>query len=646
MLRYAERGVAFGAQVRLGDFDVVPGVAADQVEALDDLRLGFQFDALRAHFAFLAHVTEGEELGEVFPGQVERSDGVHRVVVVRLVFQADLVLLADGRLQLRTVGGVADGRQERLAVAGVGREAVLEHVDDPGAAGELFVLLRLRDTVVALVAGPVVAPAEHEDPVVDLHLVLQVDASHAELLLVVRSEGGHEGLWLAVDRLEHVERIEGQGYVLLLVELAVVVVETGERRVANGTGIEVGLRLGVDGEQAAVALALVIGAEVDAFGQRGQAKARSDGGVEQREFRAVLAVVAVAQVLADGPDIVEVVLEHVAQRGLLVGHVVVEGVADVGIAIQPALGGGEHSAGGGQGVGEVAGLLLVFGEKGQLGVVAGTEADRRGEVLAAVGDVVGLGIAFAEQAGQAVAPDAFLVQLVAEVEGALLVVEVAGLQLHFVQRRGGRTLAHQVDLAARVGNAIQGRAGAAQHFDALQAVGLRGVPAEEVGQEGAGAVAQHAPGAHLEATDGQLVGDELRAGQLGVDAGGVAQRLGDGLRLLGLDLVAGHHGDGGWRFDQRGVGLGADAGALGDEAVQRGRGAVGLADDAGARQGQRGVVAGAEDDVVAVDLVADRRAFEQAAQGLFGLHASADAAAPDAPDGVLAVDDLQVGLLA
>ncbi|MNN73315.1 hypothetical protein D3C81_1894230 [compost metagenome] len=142
-------------------------------------------------------------------------------------------------------------------------------------------------------------------------------------------------------------------------------------------------------------------------------------------------------------------------------------VADVGVTVEPATRIAEYCARGGQSVGEVAGLLLVLGEKGQLGGVAGTVAEGRGEVLAAVGDVVGLGVSLAEQAGQAVAPDALLVQGVAQVEGALLVVQVARLQLHLMQRLGGGTLAHQVDLAARVGRAIEHRTGATQHLDAF-----------------------------------------------------------------------------------------------------------------------------------------------------------------------------------
>ncbi|MNQ53707.1 hypothetical protein D3C85_677540 [compost metagenome] len=424
----------------------------------------------------------------------------------------------------------------------------------------------------------------------------------------------------------------------MLVELTVVVVKATEHGVLEITGEEIGLSLGVDGVEPAIALTLIGKAHV--LGRVDEMR------TENRQFRTVLPVVAVAHVLADGPDFVETVLEHIAQRGLLVGHVVERRVADVGVTVDPATRIAEYCARGGQSVGEVAGLLLVLGEKGQLGGVAGAEADRRGEVLAAIGDVVGLGVGLAEQAGQAVAPDALFVQRIAEVEGALLVIEVAGLQLHLTYRGGARALAYQVDLAAGLGDAIEHRAGAAQHFDAFQAVGLRRVPAEEVGQEGAGAVAQHAPGAHLEAAHAQLVGDELRAGQFGVDTGGVAQRLGDGLRLLGLDLITGHHGDGGRRLDQRGVGLGADGGALGHVTVVRCHRAVGLADDAGSRQSHRRIVAGTlQDHMASIDLIGDRRPLEQLAQRLLSLHLPGNATAANAGHGVLVVNDLQAGLI-
>ncbi|MCY1436048.1 hypothetical protein D9M71_521630 [compost metagenome] len=139
--------------------------------------------------------------------------------------------------------------------------------------------------------------------------------------------------------------------------------------------------------------------------------------------------------------------------------------------------------------------------------------------------MVGLGIGFPEQAGQPVTPDALLVQRIPQIKGALAVVLVAHLQLHFTQWLDRRPLCHQVDLSARVGGSVKNRAGAAQHLDTFQAIRFGGVPAEKVGQEGARTITQHAPGALLKAANGQLVGHKLRTGDFGIDARRITQGL-------------------------------------------------------------------------------------------------------------------------
>ncbi|MNY06815.1 hypothetical protein D3C86_1395880 [compost metagenome] len=218
-------------------------------------------------------------------------------------------------------------------------------------------------------------------------------------------------------------------------------------------------------------------------------------------------------------------LEHVAQRRLFVGHEVIGAVTYVGVTVQASARVAKHSAVGRQRVGEVAGLLLVLAQERQLGVVAGAIADGWGDVLTTVGNVVGLGIGFPEQAGQPVTPDALLVQRIPQVKGALLVILVAHLQLHFMQWLDRRALCHQIDLSARVGGSVKDRAGTAQHFNSFQTIGFGGIPTEKLRQEGARTIAQHAPGALLKTANGQLVGHKLRTGDFGIDARRIAQGL-------------------------------------------------------------------------------------------------------------------------
>ena len=113
--------------------------------------------------------------GDVFLGDMEQRGGVEAVAARRLELQAEFPLLALGGRQGRA-GGVGIGvRVERLGVADVGRQAVVEQVqraDPPGEFLPVVVGLAAGATVLVGDADPVLAQAEREAPLLDVDQVL------------------------------------------------------------------------------------------------------------------------------------------------------------------------------------------------------------------------------------------------------------------------------------------------------------------------------------------------------------------------------------------------------------------------------------------------------------------------------------------
>ena len=182
-------------------------------------------------------------------------------------------------------------------------------------------------------------------------------------------------------------------------------------------------------------------------------------------------------------------------------------------------------------------------------------------------DVLVLCVGGAPDAGQAVEELPLLVERAAQVERALVAVVASGLEVDLAEALFGRPLADHVDQPARHRLAVQHGGGAAQHLDPFQPVGLdRGCPE---GAQDAQPV-QELVGAGAEPADDGIV--ETRVGEgAGEGAGGVAQRLGDGLHGAIVELVAGDDGNRLRSLDQRRVGLGRGGGHRRHVALHRAR---------------------------------------------------------------------------
>ena len=252
-----------------------------------------------------------------------------------------------------------------------------------------------------------------------------------------------------------------------------------------------------------------------------------------------------SEVLPEGPALVELVLELPAE-GLALGVVAIARFADEAAGRQRTVDVRQDGALPREELRGAAGLVLLpQGLQRQRGRGAGAPGERRHDERAVVRYVIDLRVGLSLKRHQAVRPFAVGGQRAGEIGLQLLAAEGAELHAHFAVRLLLRQLADHVDHAARGTRAEQHAGRAAQHFEALQRVGVGtrggGVPAGGIGLQAV-------------EVDGRIAAAHREA--VGADACGVGERVLQAGGALVDDLVARDHGHGLGRFGQRGVGFG------------------------------------------------------------------------------------------
>ncbi|MNS67131.1 hypothetical protein D3C72_1003750 [compost metagenome] len=589
-------GQAFDLRVGVG---VV--VVGDQVEVGAHRALGFQLHALRLGEAALR-----EHLRLLFDDLVLLAQVVHRGAeghgaVLRLVLDARFPLLAAQRRE--DAAFARRLRRERLAVAQVRRPARGMGVHHAQALGGGAALLLVAAGGAG--HGPVMAQAGHEDPVVELDLVLQVQAGLA--LAGARTRHALGFVHVAVHRRVEVDGVDGGAApdVLALARE----VRAHEQRVLERAGLEVALDVVVQGLRA-VAGQLA----VEVAGEHALEDRVGRPAVEAAERAAVVVAVVVfvlrvAEVLAHGPAVVELVLELPAE-GLALAVVVVAGLADEAAGGHAAVRVRQQGAFPRQELRAAAALVFLPQPlQRERGRRVGPPGERGRDHAAVVGHVVDLRIGLALQRDQPVRQRAIGIQRTGQVGLHLLAAEAAELHAHLALGLLQRPLADHVDHARRGARAEQHARGAAQHFEALQRVGL--------GARRAGVVAVGlAQAIEVDVGIGAAHADRVGARVDTVGVGAHARRVVEGvLQVVGAlvdHLVARDHGDGLRRFRQRRVGLGGGDGVLRAVADHGRGGGFGFGIRIDAHFGQRARAARLRQNVL---LRVDRQAAHQHRSG-------------------------------
>ncbi|MNF69646.1 hypothetical protein D3C84_515340 [compost metagenome] len=496
-------------------------------------------------------------------------------------------MLAFGRLERlgRRGDGIA-GRLERFGVGQVRHEARVEHVADRRVAAEVLVAFGVGGIALVEERGtgvdPVFTTAEGQAPLAEGHLVLDVQAGLLGLLFVV-IEGCGACRTLdrqAIDRVVDVDARRGAEDREVVGGVALVV-QADQQGVTDVAGDEVALEVVVHGELG------------DVFVDIGGATAGVALIVDDRPVRGAVAIdghglerqlrLGVAQVLAELPDIVQAVFEGITQcvvgavvevvvrvtQVLVVGDIA-ERHVDLGALDRIELTGD---------TGIVTGELR---EQGEFGVFVDVPGQAGRNVVALVIDVVDGGAAVAQDAAEAVKELAFVIDLAGAGEVDLAMIVAAVLQLDLAAGFSAWATADHVQQAARRGLAVHGGGRAAQQRQAVEVPGFLfrvGVhtfwqwqAVEELSR--------------LETAHAQPVGAGVAAEAAGGDARQVAHGIVEGVRVAVVHLLASDDRNRTRCLDQRGVGLGAGGGALGQVALYRAPGAFSVlhADHAGGRQ--------------------------------------------------------------
>ncbi|MNM77839.1 hypothetical protein D3C81_897090 [compost metagenome] len=429
---------------------------------------------------------------------------------------------------------------------------------------------------------PVFTTAEGQAPLVEGHLILDVQTGLVGLLVIVIKR---RGAWWTGDRqaIDRVVDVDGRCAAKDrgVVGVAALVVQADQQRVINVAGGEVGLEVVVHGELADVFVDIGRAAPGVAFivyDKSDGGKVAVDGDRLERQVR-----LGVAQVLAELPDIVQAMLEGITQ--CVIGAVVEIVVRITQVLVVRDLAERHVDLGALNRI-ELAGNAgIVTGElrqQGEAGVFVDVPGQAWRNVVALVIDMVDLGAAVTHHAAHAIEKPAFVVDLAGAGEVDLAMVVAAVLQLDFAAGFGARATADHVQQTAWRGLAVHGRGRAAQQGQAVEVPGFLfrvGVYAFWQGQ----AVEELS---RLETTHPQPVSAGVAAVAAGGDARQVAHGGVKGMRVAVVHLLASDDRNRARYLDQRGIGLGAGGGPLGHVALHRAPGAFSVfhANHAGCRQ--------------------------------------------------------------
>ncbi len=281
-----------------------------------------------------------------------------------------------------------------------------------------------------------------------------------------------------------------------------------------------------------------------------------------------------AQVLPQCPGVVDTP-GHLRGQGLLLGVVLVEsGLADEALAADLAIGCAEHGAAVRQeGAGGATVVLLHVGHQCPFELLVGAPGQRRHEQQAVVLGVIDLSLAVTLNRHYAIQQCAVVIERASAVEGDLLAVETAVLQLQLILLFRLRTLADQAEQTAHRTLTVEHRRRPLEHFDTLQGKGVGagvGVGADALLQAVEEDGRRHA--AHQ-----REITATVEAIGLATHARHVAQRVLDGQRTLVADAIGGDHADRLRRLDDWRIGLGCADATLGDVAFHRAVAPLGLA---------------------------------------------------------------------
>ena len=252
--RHLRHALAFLVTGAFDDFAVVVGVRAHQFEVLGHIRGSLQLQAFYAHFAYLAGDTT---LGHrhVLLCQVEHSSGEQAIAAWRLVLDAQFVLLAFGRFEgIGAVDGGTGGSLERLGIGDVRRQAVIEYIAESCVTTELLVALGVGCVALIVEGGagvhPVLTATKGQAPVVQRHLVLDIQAGLLGfLVVVVHVEVLNVREILTVDGVVDIARWHTRRAPAPAgIAVRALVVEPQQQGMGNLPGLEVGLEVVVQGE--------------------------------------------------------------------------------------------------------------------------------------------------------------------------------------------------------------------------------------------------------------------------------------------------------------------------------------------------------------------------------------------------------------
>ncbi|MNE11293.1 hypothetical protein D3C80_1040450 [compost metagenome] len=292
--------------------------------------------------------------------------------------------------------------------------------------------------------GPVVAPGNQPLPVIPAHLILQIQPHLIEILLFVGSRA--EGAFIDVDAVNRVRPVQvvlrsHPAFQQLLI-FRRFVIQAAEQGVIDIARRKQGFELVIN--------AKLIGGALFVLGATGQHRTVRRA-VRVHQIAIFLLDGRVTRVLAEGEVIGKLVLQLVADHGLLAPRLVVIRIADVKVARNIAAIRAGHRAVRWQ---EVAitgvGIFLIAGQQGKTRLIVRIPGDRRGNRHARFFIIFHLIVLGAGDTVYAIQHAAVIAQRPAKIKRAFRQIVIPGAELHVVNRLAGGAFAGHADQTAWV----------------------------------------------------------------------------------------------------------------------------------------------------------------------------------------------------
>ncbi len=241
MFRHHRHLLADERRSIFGDFRLGIGVGTDEIPAIAQIDLAFEFQPARMHLARCLWPIDIAVGNDIRFHDVEPRQREQRVDFLWLIFYADFPLTAFRRIESIAAVIRAEIGHEGFRIADIGRDTPWRHIGDTRAPAEfpdVLICITGIETIMAVEVQPVIAPAQSDDPVVvELDLILRIKPGLVVFLAIALRYRGRNRNRNTIRRIERVQR-RGRITILRHIGIRIGVIKAEQSLMRNIAGFK------------------------------------------------------------------------------------------------------------------------------------------------------------------------------------------------------------------------------------------------------------------------------------------------------------------------------------------------------------------------------------------------------------------------